>query len=179
MSSSLSQDKQPFMYGNQCRVLHKDASPQRRSRAFRGPPCCSNQSTAISLEISLLKFNSRGRSTAVPFPNWNSPPCVFGKHRCLGVLPVTITRDCSQLWMVLVDFSSNKNHESFHNFWNCKEITLWLRSGGGHCESQSSKLKHASFFIYWEAAHCQSFWQWKKKEQVSVLVLGAPLCDCP
>lgn len=88
---------------------------------------CSNQkNTAISLEISLFKFNSRRRSTAVPFPNWNSPPMCFWEAQMPWRFPSDNNRDCSQLWMILIDFSSNKNHESFHNFWNCEEITNTL-----------------------------------------------------
>lgn len=63
--------------------------------------------------------------------------------------PCNNNRDCSQLWMVLVDFSSNKNHESFHNFWNCKEITtLWLWEGEKDTlwSTKSSKLKCVPFF---------------------------------
>lgn len=41
------------------------------------------------------------------------PLCVFEKHRCLGVFPLNNNRDCSQFWMVWVDFSSNKTMNHF------------------------------------------------------------------
>lgn len=104
--------------------VQSDTHGEGRNHAFWWPAHHSNQkNTAISLEISLFKFNSRRRSTAVPFPNWNSPPMCFWEAQMPWRFPSDNNRDCSQLWMVLVDFSSNKNHESFHNFWNCKEIT--------------------------------------------------------
>lgn len=65
---------------------------EKQNHIFWCPLHSSNQkNAAISLDTHLYKFNFRGKNTAVAFPNWNSPPCVFGKHRCLGVFPLTIT----------------------------------------------------------------------------------------
>lgn len=87
---------------------------ERRNHAFWCPLHCSNQKNAtISLEISLCKFNSRGKNTAVPFPNWNSPLMCFWEAQMPWRFPSNNNRDCSQLWMVLVDFSSNKTMNHF------------------------------------------------------------------
>lgn len=95
--------------------------------------------------------------------------------------PCNNNRDRSQLWMVLVDFSSNKNHESFHNFWNCKEITtVWL--GGGERDTlwstKSSKLKRASFFCLLRSCTLSVWLMVEERYQVSVLVPGSPLVQC-
>lgn len=52
---------------------------------------------SISLEISMCKFNSRGKNTAVPFPNWNSPPMCFWEAQMPWRFPSNNNRDCSQL----------------------------------------------------------------------------------
>lgn len=91
----------------------------------------------------------------------------YWEAQMLWRFPSNNNRDCSQLWMVLVDFSSNKNHESFHNFWNCKEITNSLAPEKKKMDilwsTKYSKSKCESFFVYLAAAHCKASWQWEKK----------------
>lgn len=85
-----------------------------RNHAFWSPHCSNQKNAPISLEIGLCKFSSGwGGNTAVPFPNWNSPPLCFWEAQMPWRSPSNNNWDCSQLWMVLVDFSSNKTTNHF------------------------------------------------------------------
>lgn len=62
-----------------------------RNHAFWSPHCSNPKNAPISWKSVCVNLTLGRETQPFHFQTGILPPCVFGKHRCLGVFPLTIT----------------------------------------------------------------------------------------